>query len=202
MRSKNPELMRKIREFVDAYYRENHVAPSAQIAGDAVGVTKQTAYRYLVEMGEKGMLEYQSGIKSSPQMAKCRTRYVSVPLVGSIRCGDPETEVEEVEEYVSLPESIFGRGKFYLVRAKGDSMADAGIEEDDLVLVELCHEANVGDIVVALDAEGENTLKRFAGKGKDGYVLAYMNEAKYPGKVITVRSFMVQGVARHVIKTL
>ena len=202
MRSKDQALMEKIREFVDQYYREHRSAPSTQTVGDAVGVTKQTAYRYLVEMGEKGMLEYQGGIKSSPQMAKCRTGYVSVPVVGSIRCGDPETEVEEVEEYVSLPESIFGKGKFYLVRAKGDSMADAGIEEDDLVLIELCSEASVGDIVVALDPDGENTLKRFAGKSRDGYVLAYMNEAKYPGEVITVKSFVVQGIARHVIKTL
>lgn len=202
MRSKNPALMEKIREFVDQYYREHRSPPSTQTVGAAVGVTKQTAYRYLVEMGEKGMLEYQGGVKSSPQMAKCRTGYVSVPVVGSIRCGDPETEVEEVEEYVSLPDSIFGKGKFYLVRAKGDSMADAGIEEDDLVLIELCSEASVGDIVVALDPDGENTLKRFAGKDRDGYVLAYMNEAKNPGKVITVKSFVVQGIARHVIKTL
>ena len=202
MRSKDPALMKKIREFVDQYYRENRSAPSAQTVGAAVGVTKQTAYRYLVEMGEKGMLEYRGGIRSSPRMAKCRTGYVSVPVVGSIRCGDPETEEEEVEEYVSLPESIFGRGKYYLVRAKGDSMTDAGIGEDDLVLIELRHEAVVGDIVVALDAEGENTLKRFAGKSRDGYILAYMNEAQYPGKVLKVKSFVVQGVARRVIKTL
>ena len=81
-------------------------------------------------------------------------------------------------------------------------MVDAGIEEDDLVLVELCHDAGIGDLVVALDPDGENTLKRFAGKDGDGYVLAYMNEARYPGKVIRVKSFVVQGVARRVIKTL
>ena len=81
-------------------------------------------------------------------------------------------------------------------------MIDAGIEEGDLVLVELCNEANEGDIVVALDPEGENTLKRYAGKDRDGYLLAYMNEACYPGKVMKVKSFVVQGVARHVIKTL
>ncbi len=202
MRSKNPELMRKIREFVDLYYRENRTAPSTQAVGDAVGVTKQTAYRYLREMSEQGMLEYSGGIKSSPQMAKCRTGYISVPVVGSIRCGDPEAEEEQVEEYVSLPESIFGKGKFYLVRAKGDSMVDAGINEDDLVLVELCHEACEGDIVVALDPEGENTLKRYMGKDKDGYLLAYMNEAQYPRKTLKVSSFVVQGVARHVIKML
>ena len=202
MRSKSPELMKKIREFVDQYYRENRTAPSTQTVGDAVGVTKMTAYRYLLEMSELGMLEFRGGIKSSPQIAKCRSGYVSVPVVGSIRCGDPEAEEEQVEEYVSLPESIFGKGRFYLVRAKGDSMADAGIEEGDLVLVELRQEANVGDLVVALDPDGENTLKRYEGRDRDGYVLAYMNEALYPGKVIRVKSFAVQGVARHVIKTL
>lgn len=202
MRSKNPELMRQIKDFVDRYYRENRTAPSTQIIGDAVGVTKQTVHRYLTEMSQQGILEYNGGIKSSPQIAKCKTRYISVPIVGSIRCGDPETEEEEVEEYVSLPESIFGKGRFYLVRAKGDSMIDAGIEDGDLVLIELCHEANVGDIVVALDPDGENTLKRFAGKEKEGYVLAFMNEAQYPGKTIVVKSFVVQGIARHVIKTL
>ena len=202
MRSKNPELMRKIREFVDQYYRENRTAPSTQAVGAAVGVTKQTAYRYLLEMSEQGLLEYSGGIKSSPQIAKCTTGYISVPVVGSIRCGDPETEEEQVEEYVSLPESIFGKGKFYLVRAKGDSMVDAGIDDGDLVLIELRQEASEGDIVVALDPEGENTLKRYEGKAKDGYLLAFMNEAQYPGKTLKVKSFVVQGVARHVIKTL
>ena len=202
MRSKNPELMRKIHEFVDQYYRENRTAPSTQAVGAAVGVTKQTAYRYLLEMSEQGLLEYSGGIKSSPQIAKCKTGYISVPVVGSIRCGDPETEEEQVEEYVSLPESIFGKGKFYLVRAKGDSMVDAGIDDGDLVLIELRHEASEGDIVVALDPEGENTLKRYAGKAGGGYLLAFMNEAQYPGKTLKVKSFVVQGVARHVIKTL
>ena len=202
MRSKNPTLMQEIGDFVDQYYRENRKMPSMQTIGNAVGITKPTVRRYLTEMSDRGMLEYNGGIKSSPQMAKCRTGYISVPVVGSIRCGDPETEEEQVEEYVSLPESIFGKGKFYLVRAKGDSMIDAGIEEGDLVLVELCHDAAVGDIVVALAPDGENTLKQFAGKDGDGFILAYMNKTQYPCKAIKVESFMVQGIARHVIKTL
>ena len=52
--------------------------------------------------------------------------------------------------------------------------------------------------------ENQNTLKRFAGYDEDSesYLLAYENEKKYPGKVIRVKSFKVQGVARHVIKSL
>ena len=190
MRSKNPAVMEKIRSFVDMHYREHHTVPSVRTVAEATGVARATVQRYLTAMEESSVIR------------KCATGYFSAPIVGSIRCGDPESEQEQVEEYVSLPESIFGKGKFYLVRARGDSMIDAGIDEGDLVLIELCHEANEGDIVVALDPEGENTLKRYAGKDKDDYVLAYMNEAQYPGKALRVKSFIVQGVARHVIKTL
>jgi len=133
-----------------------------------------------------------------------KTAYVSAPLVGSIQCGSPEEEQEYVEEYVSLPVSMFGKGEFYILRAKGDSMVDAGIEEDDLLVIERNCPADVGDIVVALDANGQNTLKRYTGydEEKGCYLLSYENEERYPGKVIRVKSFTVQGVARHVLKTL
>ena len=204
MRSKSPELMDAIKEFVNSYYREHHRSPSTPTIADAVGVTRNTAYRYLIEMNERGILQYDKAVKSTELTSKCRTGYFSAPLVGSIRCGDPETEEEMVEEYVSLPESIFGKGKFYLLRAKGDSMVDAGIEEDDLLVIQVQHEADEGDIVVAMDPDGQNTLKRFGGYDKDSktYLLEYMNRVQYPGKVERVRSFVVQGVARHVIKTL
>ena len=204
MRSKSPELMGAIKEFVNKYYREHHTAPSTQTIGAVVGVTRNTVYRYLVEMNERGMLQYDKAIKSTEQITKCKTGYFSAPVVGSIRCGDPESEEALVEEYVSLPESIFGKGQFYLLRAKGDSMIDAGIEEDDLIVIQIRHEADEGDIVVALDPDGQNTLKRYGGYDEESgfYILEYMNEKRYPGKVEKVRSFVVQGVARHVIKTL
>ena len=204
MRSKSPELMGAIKEFVNKYYREHHTAPSTQTIGAVVGVTRNTVYRYLVEMNERGMLQYDKAIKSTEQITKCKTGYFSAPVVGSIRCGDPESEEALVEEYVSLPESIFGKGRFYLLRAKGDSMIDAGIEEDDLIVIQIQHEAGEGDIVVALDQDGQNTLKRYGGYDEESgfYILEYMNKKRYPGKVEKVRSFVVQGVARHVIKTL
>ncbi len=204
MRSKSPELMEAIKEFVNKYYREHRRSPSTQTIGAAVGVTRNTVYRYLVEMNELGILQYDKTVKSTEQMTKCRTGYFSAPVVGSIRCGDPEAEEEMVEEYVSLPESIFGKGQFYLLRAKGDSMVDAGIGEGDLIVIQVQHEAKEGEIVVALDPDGQNTLKRFGGYDEEGgcYLLEYMNKARYPGKVEKVKSFVVQGVARHVIKAV
>ena len=204
MRTKDQGTLDAILKFVNKYYQKNRVAPTITDVAEGVGVARSTTHRYLQELSERGVLNYDRGILSAPESAKMKTAYVSAPLVGSIQCGCPEEEQEYVEEYVSLPVSMFGKGDFYILRAKGDSMVDAGIEEDDLLVIERNCPASEGDIVVALDPDNQNTLKRYAGYDEDDecYLLAYENEAKYPGEVIKVRSFKVQGVARHVIKAL
>lgn len=204
MRSKNPELMKEICTYASDYYRIQRASPSVSDIAKAVGIAKTTAYRYLVDMNERGMISYDGHTIETPQIDKCVSGYFSAPIVGSIHCGDPETEEEHVEEYVSLPESIFGKGQFYILRASGDSMVDAGIEDGDLVVIKKQDTASVGDIVVALDEESQNTLKTFDGIDEEsGYaILKYENHRKYRNKVIRVRELVVQGVAKHVIKAL
>ena len=204
MRSKNPELMKEICTYVSDYYRIKRSSPSVSEIAKGVGIAKTTAYRYLVEMNEQGMISYDGRTIETPQIDKCVTGYFSAPIVGSIHCGDPETEEEHVEEYVTLPESIFGKGEFYILRASGDSMVDAGIEDNDLVVIKKQSTASVGDIVVALDEDNQNTLKTFDGiDDESGYaILKYENRRKYRNKVIRVRELVVQGVAKHVIKAL
>ena len=58
-----------------------------------------------------------------------------VPLLGAVACGVPKLAEENIEEYVDLPVALFGRGTFYLLRADGDSMVNAGINTGDLVLI-------------------------------------------------------------------
>ena len=205
MRSRDPELMEKISRYIGDYYRKVHRTPTVRAIADGVGLSKSAVYNYLRTMSERGMISYEDGVVTDlPKIEKTETGYFSAPLVGSIRCGDPETEEEQVEMYVSLPEALFGKGEFYLLRAAGDSMVDAGIEEGDLILIRKQATCEVGDVVVALDQNGENTLKIYGGIDEDNgmAVLAYANEAAYPGEKIYVSTLVVQGVARHVIKEL
>ena len=204
MRVKDQGAMDSILKFVNEYYRKHHASPTIKQISEATGISNSTTHRYVVDMKERGVFEYSRGILSAPETAKTKTNYISAPLVGSIQCGCPEQEEEMVEEYVSLPVSLFGKGDYYILRAKGDSMVDAGIEEGDLIVIERNCSVCVGDIVVALDDSGENTLKRYGGyDSEEGcYLLQYENEAVYPGKVIKVPFFQVQGVACHVIKSL
>ena len=204
MRTKNPELMKEISAFVNEYFHEKRSSPSVGTIAKAMGIARSSAYRYLVAMDEKGLISYDGHTIETPQIDKSVSGYFSAPIVGSVQCGDPETEEEHVEEYVSLPESIFGKGEFYILRASGDSMVDAGIEDKDLVVIRKQDSASVGDIVVALDENNQNTLKTFDGIDDESRyaILKYENKKKYPDKVIRVRELIVQGVAKHVIKAL
>ena len=205
MRSKSTELMDRISGFIGEYYRSHHVTPTVREIAAGVGIAPATGYNYLVEMNRRGLLTYEDGkIRDLPKISKTQTGYISAPLVGSIRCGNPEAEEEQVEMYVSLPEALFGKGRHYLLRAAGNSMEDRGIYDGDLLLIRTQSECEVGDIVVALDENSENTLKVYGGidRETDKAILRYANEAVYPGKRILVSKLVVQGVARHVIKEL
>ena len=206
MRTKDPELMSKISSYIDQYYCEKHTTPSVNEIAVGVGVSKATSQRYLVEMDSRGMLEYDGPSRTivTRMISKFSTGSLSAPVVGSIPCGEPDTEEEMIEEYVSLPVSLFGQGEYYILKASGDSMVDAGINDGDMVVISRQQSARPGDIVVALDENSTNTLKVYAGNDDTSgeAILHYCNEARYPGKEIRVRELTVQGVARHVIKAL
>ena len=90
---------------------------------------------------------------------------VSVPLVGNIACGEPNTAIENIEGNFTLPRDIFGNGELFMLRAYGNSMIEVGIQKDDLIVLKKQNYADEGDIVVAL-VDGNATLKRFFRNGK------------------------------------
>ena len=161
MRHKSTELMGTIKAFVEEYYKNYRHSPSTTQIADAVGIARGTAYKYLVAMNENGMIRYDGQQISTEQTEKVQTEFTSVALLGAVSCGVPTLEEEYIEEYVSLPASMFGKGTFFLLRAKGESMIEAGISPGDLVLVRKQSEAMDGDIVVALIDGEETTVKRY-----------------------------------------
>jgi repressor LexA len=83
-----------------------------------------------------------------------------LPLVGQVAAGSPVVAEENIEEYIDVPDLAGGRDGEYLLRVRGDSMKDAGIIEDDVVVVRQEETARNGQIVVALVGE-EATVKRY-----------------------------------------
>lgn len=200
MRSKNPELMERIKVFAEDYYAEYGETPSNKTIADAMGMGRSTVYYYLVEMANRHMITYEDGIISSEKIEKFTQPVNHAALVGSIPCGEPDEREAMVEEYIPLPVSVFGDGDFYILRASGDSMTGAGIESGDLIIIRKQETAELGDIVVALTDEHQNTLKRL--EYDDDRRRYYLHPENPAYDDIYVDSLRIQGVARNVIKSL
>jgi len=88
-----------------------------------------------------------------------RASTVRVPLVGRVSCGAPIWAVENVEAFVPVATTIARPGsQYFILRAEGDSMNRAGINDGDLVLIRQQETAEEGDRVVAL-IDDEATIK-------------------------------------------
>lgn len=72
MRHKDPELMKRIQAFAEDFYFEEGRSPSTAEIGKAVGIAKGTAHRYLVEMSEKGQIDYDGKSIETEKSAVCR----------------------------------------------------------------------------------------------------------------------------------
>ncbi|MDI5789085.1 S24 family peptidase [Bacillus licheniformis] len=77
--------------------------------------------------------------------------------------GTPITAVENIEEYFPLPERLAPPDEHvFMLEIMGESMIDAGILDQDYVIVKQQNTANNGDIVVAMTEDDEATVKRFS----------------------------------------
>ena len=83
-------------------------------------------------------------------------RMVKKPLIGDIACGEPITAEQNVADYVDVPETVHCD---FCLRCHGDSMVDAGIQDNDVVYIRAQPEVEDGEIA-AVRIGGEATLKR------------------------------------------
>ena len=201
MRSKNPELMKQIQDFVNQFVLDASRTPSVDEIAKGLSISKGTAHNYLKEMNERQMITYQDGELRNRITDKCSWENVSMPISGVIPCGTPEQQVEDIEEYVFMPRVLVGSGDFFILRASGDSMIDAGIESGDLVVIRRQLEASPGQIVAAL-VDGGSTLKRLEyNEENERYYLQPENQAMNY-EPIYGNDISIQGVAVRVMKSL
>lgn len=135
MRSKGPELMSQIREYIERYFDRYSSTPTVREIAGAMHISTSSAHRYLVAMAERNMISYENGVLSTSKIEMMTPPVNHAAIVGSIPCGTPEEKEAQIEEYLPLSVSVFGRGSFYVLKASGASMIDAQIDDGDLVII-------------------------------------------------------------------
>lgn len=205
MKTRNPELLDMIYEYVQKFIMKNKRIPSTSEIGAELGISKTTAYRYLMDLDQQGRISYNGKNRTiaSDSISKYDTSSIQAAILGSIHCGEPQFEEENIESYVNLPSQIFGRDDCYILHANGESMIDAGIDDGDYVVIRKQWFARDGDIVVAL-VDGESTLKIYR-KDENGVVYLQAANKKEPylyPDIYAHNSLYIQGVAIFIIKDI
>jgi repressor LexA len=165
----------EIFDFIKKYSARYGYPPTVRDIGKAVGLaSSSTVHAHLANLEKVGLLRRDPSkpraielldratatASSAVDAVKSAVRPPKLPLVGHVAAGQPLLAEENIEDYVTVPEIAGGEEGEYVLRVRGDSMINAGILPDDMVVVRRQDTAEDGEIVVALVGE-EATVKRF-----------------------------------------
>ena len=92
--------------------------------------------------------------------ALTRREMVNVPVIGTVAAGMPILAEENIEDYMPIPVEMLPNKEVFMLKVKGESMIDAGIFNNDRVIVAKQDTAMNGEMVVAL-VEDSATVKTF-----------------------------------------
>ncbi len=121
-----------------------------------------------------------------------------VPICGKISAGTPIEAIKEEGNTLLVPEGIIGYGEHYALTIEGDSMINAGIHDQDTVIIKRCDNAENGNIIVALIDDQEVTLKRLRKAGSK-IVLEPENES-YEPQILEPERVKIQGILTGLIR--
>jgi repressor LexA len=193
---------REIAEFIKHYAAKYGYPPTVREIGKAVGLaSSSTVHAHLANLEKYGVLKRNPSKPRAIELFIDKARKAispsGLPLVGQVAAGQPVLAEENIEEYVQVPAIAGGAEGEYVLKVTGESMRDAGILQDDYVVVRPQDTAKNGDIVVALLGD-EATVKRYF-KEKDHIRLQPENEAMEPIRSADVRVLgRVVGVFRKI----
>ena len=162
--SKQKEVLRYIYNTI----QHHHIPPTFREIAKHFGFASTGTVRdHLKALVKKGYI--RSAKNKSRAIEIIREALFSIPILGRVPAGLPTLAVEEIEGYLDLDSLVFSDDSTFALRVKGDSMIDAGILPNDLVLVKKQSIAQTGETVVALIGE-EATVKYLRKREKHFYL--------------------------------
>lgn len=153
----------------------------------------------------EGMGDKKSPMASSPspslktKISEFLSEVAQLPLLGKIAAGSPIEAIQHEGDFFEVPASLLGSGEHYALRVEGDSMINAGIHDEDIVVIRRTAEASNGRIVVALVDGQEVTLKRLY--RREGKVILEPENEAYKPRILTPDRVQIQGELCSLIRT-
>jgi len=190
---------KQVLDFIAGFVDENRYCPSyEEIARGLNLASLATVHKHISILESKNYLKrgfnqsrsLEITAKYMAELQRSKPPRPEIPMRGRIAAGRPLEAVEQ-DETLNLTDYIGGVNT-YALEVRGDSMIDDHICDGDVVLLEKATEARDGDIVVALVAGSDATLKRIYRETEDKIRLQPANSALNP-IVVPASDVEIQG---------
>ncbi len=211
MKNELTDRQQEILNFIHEFRDDNGYPPTLREIGRRFSISSTFGVkRHLDALVKKGYLNIESNasrgisiVKEDPSgFEEVRNDiYRKVPIVGRVAAGSPILAIENIEGSVIIDSAFMKKSQdSFALRVKGDSMVNAGIFENDLVIVTPRTDAANGDIVVAM-LEDEVTVKTFEKKNNQVRLLP-QNDNYQPIEVDKSKEFKLVGKVTGVVRWL
>ena len=155
--------------YITEYVSENGFPPSIREICSKLNIkSTATAYYYIEKLIDRGLLEKSPSKNRAITLSQRTQPFKTIPIIGTINAGTPIFAVENLEGYCPIPDQLNTGETDFALRVNGDSMINAGILNNDIIIVKQQNDALNGQIVVAL-IDDSATVKRFYKKENKKY---------------------------------
>jgi len=186
------EILKLIQEFIQS---TGFPPTRSDIARVFHFKSPNAAEEHLRALEKKGHIKISRGTSRGIQL----TKDIGLPIIGKVAAGHPILSEEHIQSRVQVEQSLFKPQADYLLKVRGNSMRNIGIQDGDLLAVHTTMEARSGQVVVAR-INNEVTVKRFRKKNKEIW-LEPENEEFKPIRVDPERDqFLIEGLAVGIIR--
>jgi repressor LexA len=211
MKNELTERQQEILSFILQFRDENGYPPTLREIGRRFEISSTFGVkRHLDALVKKGYLNIESNasrgisiVKEDPVKLREDTdeNYRKIPIVGRVAAGSPILAMENIEGSIVIDPAFIKRSQdCFALKVKGDSMVNAGIFENDLVIVAPRNDAANGDIVVAM-LDDEVTVKTFE-KKNEAIRLLPQNDNYEPIEIDKSKEFKIVGKVTGVVRWL
>ena len=148
---------------------KNGYPPTVREIGEEANLSSPaTIHFHLKKLEEKGYIKKDDNknrtieILVPNEYLEKNESVVDVPLLGKVTAGTPIEAIETPDEFFSLRISLVNnKNEVFTLKVSGESMINVGIFDGDILIVEKRNTARNGETVVAMNSEGEATVKTF-----------------------------------------
>lgn len=188
-RDKLSTRQQNILKYIWEYLSDAGRPPTIREIGSAVSISSTSVVNYnLNKLEERGFVEREAEVSRGLRLTQKAlalfdtarnavreaTELVRIPLMGDIVAGEPvhlgneDFSTYDEEDAIDVSGTMLpGRAEnLFALRVRGNSMIDAMVNDNDIVIMQPVNEANNGDMVaVWLPLDNEMTLKYFYREG-------------------------------------